>query len=962
MANRSEFGRAGPTTRGFPGGKLRPVIGFAALALLVAACTESTPTAGKIAVPPKPLADANAPFNDEGRCLAADAYWSAAVTGVNDSLKLADPTKSCTANDIRIARIDLKRFKIGNGDFQDYVGQPVLCDPGQALQLDIDSHVQETATSQRTDVGIWIGLEGSNARTGTCNHYNLVNPIPPATVTNGVNNDDSDQCGDITLARESIVSLGIIDAICQTSQGSADSLHIGSCLGWTQPGGDQVCPQTTNKRFGDVTGSNGFRFGTVPGTTSKCNCEGFNVPILVAQKAFLEVKKVCDPTGDTGTFDLLINGSTTATSNNALCGTGTTGKVELGAGTSAVPGQVHTFGEGDFTTANYTSSFVCANRGGGSHAPASGTSLGPNNITLLPNEDVVCTYTNVRLPQVKLVKDLVPDNDAGKFNLTIAGTTFNNGGAGFGDQGTTGFQNVAIGTVNISEAATSGTGTNISEYGSALACNSGKTVSNNTGTSGSITVAAGDQVTCTFTNTHSPRLGLFKTPDPGGTGYTVNPGQTATFTITITDSLGGGPALNVAIIDTLPADVGNWTEDPDQTECTITALSGEAVNRLLQCSFATGGAPNELVQLNPGSSFTVVVKATVPNNFLQIPPDPNGPTAAIEIEGDLLDDPAVPGKDWGTAGLISCLNPPGIKGCDIDLPTGSSDNSFGQGTSEDDGVPTVVTGSIPNNKSDLLRFYIANERVNISPNPLVAHDFLYLAWERVQEPQGTTNMDFELNQGTALTSNGVTPVRQAGDILIKYDLSQGGTTPVLGFHRWILSGTCQKNGGKAPCWGPVQTLSAAQGVIGAINTGPVDDPINPGATRTLSARTFGEARIDLQLSGIFQPGSCLNFGRAYLKSRSSDSFAAEIKDFIAPIPIQVQQCAPRDLNNRVWARAANFAPPGGALNAWFSDTGQIHVQQASAARFTTPTNLRLAHVGLMFMVPVGTGRRQRFWT
>ena len=53
--------------------------------------------------------------------------------------------------------------------------------------------------------------------------------------------------------------------------------------------------------------------------------------------------------------------------------------------------------------------------------------------------------------------------------------------------------------------------------------------------------------------------------------------------------------------------------------------------------------------------------------------------------------------------------------------------------------PTVVNGSIPNNKSDLTRFYVANEKVG-------SDEFLYLAWERVQEPNGTTNMDFEFNQ------------------------------------------------------------------------------------------------------------------------------------------------------------------------------------------------------------------------
>src|SRR5919201_3141411 len=39
-----------------------------------------------------------------------------------------------------------------------------------------------------------------------------------------------------------------------------------------------------------------------------------------------------------------------------------------------------------------------------------------------------------------------------------------------------------------------------------------------------------------------------------------------------------------------------------------------------------------------------------------------------------------------------------------DQPSGSGDDAFGQGTSEDDVNPTIVKGSIPPNKSDLKYF------------------------------------------------------------------------------------------------------------------------------------------------------------------------------------------------------------------------------------------------------------------
>jgi hypothetical protein len=220
----------------------------------------------------------------------------------------------------------------------------------------------------------------------------------------------------------------------------------------------------------------------------------------------------------------------------------------------------------------------------------------------------------------------------------------------------------------------------------------------------------------------------------------------------------------------------------------------------------------------------------------------------------------------------------------LDLPTGQQDDSLGQGTKEDTAVPSVVDGSIPNNKSDLTRFYVANQLV-------ATKQFLYLAWERVQEPTGTTNMDFEFNKSTTLSSNGVTPVRSAGDVLIKYDLSQGGTNPSLGLHRWVTTGSpaavCEASN-TVPCWGKLQALTG--NFEGSINSAPVVDPIAPDNPRTLSTRTFGEAAINLTDSGILPPNQCEGFSGAYLKSRSSDSFTAAVKDFIAPIPVSIRNC------------------------------------------------------------------------
>ena len=100
-----------------------------------------------------------------------------------------------------------------------------------------------------------------------------------------------------------------------------------------------------------------------------------------------------------------------------------------------------------------------------------------------------------------------------------------------------------------------------------------------------------------------------------------------------------------------------------------------------------------------------------------------------------------------TAGNTDWTNAPNrVRG--DDLASGTSDNAFGQGTKEDDANVSVVTGSIPPNKSDLTRFYVGSEFASGS-------NFLYLAWER-SNVLGSANMDFEINQKTTAGFTGAT--------------------------------------------------------------------------------------------------------------------------------------------------------------------------------------------------------------
>jgi len=226
-----------------------------------------------------------------------------------------------------------------------------------------------------------------------------------------------------------------------------------------------------------------------------------------------------------------------------------------------------------------------------------------------------------------------------------------------------------------------------------------------------------------------------------------------------------------------------------------------------------------------------------------------------------------------------------------DAPTGSGDDSFTQGTKEDTAEPVTEFGSIPPNKSDLLTFGIYTEET-------ASGKFLHMYWTRVQEPNGTTNMDFEFNQnkcdpddvaGSDCALNGITPTRLAGDLLVTYELSRGGTVPHLFLLEWLTAaaqGSCDASN-SFPCWGNRVDLTLAGAATGSINGVAIPQSESDGLG-ALSARTFGEASVDLDL--VFDENTCTSFGSAYLKSRSSDSFTSALKDYIAPEPVNITNC------------------------------------------------------------------------
>ena len=255
-----------------------------------------------------------------------------------------------------------------------------------------------------------------------------------------------------------------------------------------------------------------------------------------------------------------------------------------------------------------------------------------------------------------------------------------------------------------------------------------------------------------------------------------------------------------------------------------------------------------------------------------------GSNFELDTDANLkVDDTTPPSVDW--ANLAEGANGPERRA--VDLATGQNDDSYKGGVKEDTSCPEETTGSIPNNKSDLLTFSVYQEP-GVGSHP----GFLHLAWSRVTDPSGTTLMDFEFNQSNVSCSVGPNRVRTAGDLLLEYSIDQGGSRADLTARTW--SGTAW--GAPADIDAPSTACGGNPCAAGTINSSVIPAADSDGLITTgqKEARTFGEASIDLRL--IFQPNSCRSFGSAMIKSRSSDSFTSQLKDFIRPLGITLTNC------------------------------------------------------------------------
>lgn len=332
------------------------------------------------------------------------------------------PALNCTANDVRIAR-----FNPPPGVTE--------CDPMETINVTLQAELLSTS-KERYDIGLFVGENGQNALTGNqCERDYL--SIPPST---SLETDPNDMCGDIAQRATQFTDVEEVELLCQdlNNDGFVD---VSACTSWDNVRNNS--PSCVNE------------LDTTPNTPSKCNCEIVTVGIRINQSATIEVIKDLIPSSDPGLFNLQVDGTTEAA--NVGDG-GSTGPVEVSAGTQSDPGADHTVGEtaGTATSlANYNTSISCVDEDGDTFST---TGAGPLTVSVDPGDAMVCTITNERKTGAILVTKTRKHAAAGPGDHPHAGVTFSvNGASGTTDaSGEVCFDGLPFGSYNVVETVPAG--------------------------------------------------------------------------------------------------------------------------------------------------------------------------------------------------------------------------------------------------------------------------------------------------------------------------------------------------------------------------------------------------------------------------------------------------------------------------------------------------------------------------
>jgi uncharacterized repeat protein (TIGR01451 family) len=300
---------------------------------------------------------------------------------------------------------------------------------------------------------------------------------------------------------------------------------------------------------------------------------------------------------------------------------GNTGSASTLAYTITSPTTAVTINENSLPAGWQLTGATCVNNASTTVGSLSGSTYTLTGAEIAASVSFTCTFTNTRLPSLRVQKALPNGrfSASDQFTLSITGT------GGPASVTTTGSGTTATGIATLSPGAlgaaytfseTAAAGANLANYQTTYACTnalSGGQTPSGTASSFNLTAVAGDDLTCTFTNTRNSQadLRLTKTNTPG---VNAEVDQAA-------DTVVSGAASNYSIVlSNLGPDAadGALVNDPAPTNLTCTTASCASAGGAA-CPAATGAALVSALQgagatvptLPSGSSITITLSCTV---------------------------------------------------------------------------------------------------------------------------------------------------------------------------------------------------------------------------------------------------------------------------------------------------------------------------------------------------------------
>ncbi|MBW4360006.1 T9SS type A sorting domain-containing protein [Flavobacterium taihuense] len=290
----------------------------------------------------------------------------------------------------------------------------------------------------------------------------------------------------------------------------------------------------------------------------------------------------------------------------------------------------------------------------------------------------------------------------------------------------------------------------------------------------------------------------------------------------------------------------------------------------------------------------------------------NPPTGGLAIDGGLrANTPTSPSPftanqgDWypgsnGTGGSVFDISGNPIAPAtsqtsgrvDSEEPYGSNDDIFTNGSKFNDYVSALkwFTNSAPD-KND-----IDNALYHVSRDPS-NNQWIFISGDRLST-NGTSYIDFELLQGTIVqNTNGTftgTPLaskqngggRTKDDIIISMEYTNGGSKPNVYIYQWELTGNTWS-------YQLVTLPQLATNAFAETNRQGAETnvPYSVFGTNTYQQYAFVEAAVNVTylINQTLGGSSCsgLKIKTLWVKTKASAASTAALKDFITPIPVDL---------------------------------------------------------------------------